>query len=128
MLEVGSAFSVVRTFTVDEVRFFAELSRDEGFHHMEPDEQGRLMVHGLMTACLPSEIGGRLNLLAHDMFLTFHRPVYTGDTITCEVTITQADYLPTYVIVSASCFCVNQQGKVVMSATFHGKQFLKEDG
>lgn len=29
---------------------FAEMTGDRGKHHIERDEKGRLMVHGLMTA------------------------------------------------------------------------------
>lgn len=54
---------------------------------MEKDEQGRLMVHGLLTASIGTKIGGDLNYIARNMNLDFLRPVFTGDTITCEATL-----------------------------------------
>ena len=47
------------------------------------------MVHGLLTATLPTKIGGDLNLIANEMIFRFHRPVFAGDTIRCEVTLTE---------------------------------------
>ena len=61
-------------------------------HHVAPDEQGRLMVHGLLTATVPTKIGGDMNLIAREMKFQFHRPVFAGDTVICEVTI--AEYEP----------------------------------
>lgn len=44
------------------------------------------MVHGLLTATLPTQVGGDLEVLAHTMDLSFRRPVYTGDRVACEWT------------------------------------------
>lgn len=41
------------------------------------------MVHGLLTATLPTQIGGNLEVLARTMTFEFVRPVYTGETVTC---------------------------------------------
>ena len=59
----------------------------KGSHHVTPDEQGRLVIQGLLTATLPTKIGGDNNVLARTMNFEFLRPVFTGDTIICEVTI-----------------------------------------
>lgn len=45
------------------------------------------MVQGLLTATLPTKIGGDANVLARTMNFEFLKPVFTGDTILCEVTI-----------------------------------------
>ncbi|MFC4247040.1 MaoC/PaaZ C-terminal domain-containing protein [Natribaculum luteum] len=82
----GDVHTVERTFTTEDVRRFAELSGDTQPQHVEPDEDGRLVVHGLLTATLPTAIGGDLEVLAHTMEFTFHRPVYTGESITCTWT------------------------------------------
>lgn len=42
------------------------------------------MVQGLLTATVPTKIGGDLEVLAREMNLEFHTPVYTGDKVTCE--------------------------------------------
>lgn len=56
----------------------------ERVHHITPDEQGRLVVQGLLTSTLPTKVGGDHNLLARKMNFEFLRPVYTEDTIICE--------------------------------------------
>jgi len=53
MLHVGDSATWERTFTEEDVRSFATISGDQDVHHVTPDEQGRLMVHGLLTATLP---------------------------------------------------------------------------
>ncbi|NUB90112.1 dehydratase [Haloterrigena sp. SYSU A558-1] len=87
----GETHTFERTFTTDDVERFAELSRDRQPIHTEPDEDGRLMVHGLLTATLPTKIGGDLEVLARSMDLEFRRPVYTGQRITCTWTFESVD-------------------------------------
>ncbi|MFB6123632.1 MAG: MaoC/PaaZ C-terminal domain-containing protein [Haloferacaceae archaeon] len=82
----GETHAVERTFTREDVRAFGEVSNDTQSIHTDPDEEGRLVVHGLLTATLPTEIGGDLDVLARRMEFEFHRPVYTGDTVTCTWT------------------------------------------
>jgi hypothetical protein len=38
-----------------------------------PDEHGRLMAHGLLTATLPTKIAGDMNFIARQMTFEFHR-------------------------------------------------------
>lgn len=83
----GTTLRHERTFTVEEVEAFADLSEDRGEHHEVPDEDGRLLVHGLLTATMPTKIGGDLDVLARTMEFDFHRPVYTDQRIVCEVTV-----------------------------------------
>jgi 3-hydroxybutyryl-CoA dehydratase len=90
-MQVGDVIRWQRTFTEEDIRLFAKLSGDVGEHHLVPDEQGRLMAHGLLTATLPTKIGGDINLIASEMSFAFHRPVFAGDTITCEVTLTELE-------------------------------------
>lgn len=82
----GDTNVVERTFTVEEVQQFAELSGDRQAIHTEPDEDGRVVVHGLLTATLPTAIGGDLAVLAGEMGFSFERPVYTGEHVVCEWT------------------------------------------
>jgi acyl dehydratase len=83
-LTEGDVVTVERTFTAEDVRTFTEVSGDRGGHHLEPDEEGRLLVHGLLTATLATEIGGRYDVLARTMEYRFRRPVYTGETVRCR--------------------------------------------
>ena len=54
-MKIGDKISWQRTFTEEDIKTFARLSGDQGEHHLIPDEQGRLMAHGLLTATLPTK-------------------------------------------------------------------------
>ncbi|GGF25383.1 hypothetical protein GCM10010954_25340 [Halobacillus andaensis] len=55
---VGDVYRWERNFTEDEVLQFGEMSGDQGRHHVERDQRGRLMVQGLITASIATKIGG----------------------------------------------------------------------
>ena len=88
-LQVGEKITFERTFTKEDVALFTEVSKDEGVHHVTPDEQGRFVVQGLLTSTLPTKVGGDFNVLARKMDFEFLRPVFSGDTIRCDVTSEQ---------------------------------------
>jgi 3-hydroxybutyryl-CoA dehydratase len=90
-IEVGETFRKTRTFRPEDVDQFAALSGDDQPRHTEPDEDGRRMVQGLLTASLLTSIGGDLEVLASRMDLQFQRPVYTGERLVCNLTVTSAD-------------------------------------
>lgn len=119
-MQVGDTLSWQRTFTEEDIRLFARFSGDEGEHHLEPDEKGRLMVHGLLTATLPTKIGGDLNFIARQMIFQFLRPVFAGDTISCEVTLIELEPGAQYSRVKSSWRCLNQSGKEVMTGEASG--------
>lgn len=119
-MQVGDVSSWERTFTEEDVRLFGQLSGDLGIHHVEHDEQGRLLVQGLLTATLPTKIGGDLNLIARQMVFEFVRPVFTGDTIRCEVTITHLEKAEGHTKLAAEWVCRNQKGKEVLTGRVHG--------
>src|SRR5258705_11241055 len=114
-MQVGDVIRWQRTFSEEDIRAFTELSGDGGEHHLVPDEPGRLMAHGLLTATLPTKIGGDLNLIARELVFRFHRPVFAGDTIECIVTLTSAEPADGYVKVVSEWRCINQHGKEVMT-------------
>ena len=114
-MNVGDTMSWKRTFTKEDIALFAKLSGDEGEHHLVPDAQGKLMAHGLLTATLPTKIGGDLNLIAREMVFRFHRPVFAGDTIECVVTLTSAEPGEGFMKVSSDWTCTNQLGKEVLT-------------
>ena len=66
-VKAGDVFEWERTFTKDDVEAFGRISGDVGRHHREPDESGRLVVHGLLTATLPTKLGGDVSYLARDV-------------------------------------------------------------
>jgi len=114
-MKTGDTISWSRTFTEDDVRRFAELSGDEGVHHFVPDERGRIMAHGLLTATLPTKIGGDVNLIARELTFRFHRPVFAGDTIECVVTLTSVEPGDAHTSLVTDWRCTNQDGKEVMT-------------
>lgn len=116
----GSVASVSRTFTRADVEAFAALSGDEGTHHVEPDGDGRVLVHGLLLAVLPTQIGGDRDLLARTMAYEFRRPVRTGEEITCELTTDSVAEREDRYEVASSAVCRNEAGDVAMSAEFEG--------
>lgn len=87
----GELVTARRTFERSDVRQFADATKDRGDHHLEQDEEGRLLVHGLLTAALGTEIGGRYSVLARTMTYRFHRPVYTGETVRCDARFTTVE-------------------------------------
>jgi acyl dehydratase len=119
-VEIGESWTWQRTFTEDDVRTFAGLSGDAGAHHVEPDESGRLMVHGLLTATLPTKLGGDLNFIAGTMEFRFHRPVFTGDTIGIVGTCEQLGEHRRGHSMTFSFTCANQRGDEVMSGSSSG--------
>ncbi|WP_066300470.1 hotdog domain-containing protein [Bacillus sp. FJAT-29937] len=120
-LKVGDIITFERKFTKEDVEMFTKISGDEGNHHVHPDERGTLVVQGLLTATLPTKIGGDNNVLARTMNFEFLRPVFTGDTIICEVRIEQFEKQDNNrTRIAASFLCKNQNEKEVLSGDFSG--------
>jgi 3-hydroxybutyryl-CoA dehydratase len=120
-LKVGEIITFERIFTVRDVELFTEVSGDEGVHHITPDEQRRLVVQGLLTATLPTKVGGDHNVLARNMNFEFLRPVFTGDTIICEVKIEKYERQENKrTAISATFVCKNQNEKEVLKGDFSG--------
>ena len=123
-MKIGDTLSWRRTFTEQDIRVFTSVSGDGGEHHLLPDAQGRLMAHGLLTATLPTKIGGDMNLIASEMFFRFHRPVFSGDTIECVVTLIEATPTEDYLDINTEWRCTNQHGKEVMTGA--GRDIIRD--
>lgn len=119
-MRIGDTITWQRTFSEADIRLFNELSGDQGVHHVAHDEQGRLMVHGLLTATIPTKIGGDMNFIAREMKFQFHRPVFSGDTISCVVTVVELEPAQSYLKVRTEFVCRNQRGKEVMTGYAEG--------
>jgi acyl dehydratase len=119
-MKVGDVISWERTFTEDDIRLFNKVSGDQGAHHIVADDQGRLMVHGLLTATIPTKLGGDMNFIVREMRFLFHRPVFAGDTVSCNVTVHELKPLKLYTRVQTDFVCANQYGKKVMSGCAQG--------
>ncbi len=110
----------MRTFTAELVDAFTEISRDRGRHHVQPDAQGRRIVHGLLVASLGTEIGGSLDFLSRTMDYEFLRPVYVGDTITCTARVEQVEKRPGKTRLLVSMRFANQAGEDVIRGSTRG--------
>ncbi|MCU5379331.1 MaoC/PaaZ C-terminal domain-containing protein [Bacillus cereus] len=119
-VKVGDVFKYERRFTEEEVFEFANITGDKGRHHMEYDENGRLMVHGLLTASIGTKVGEELHYIARELVSEFIRPVFTGDTITCELTLTKVEQMEGYKKVSIESVYRNQYEKTVLVGTSYG--------
>lgn len=122
-MQVGDKTSWERTFTKEDVIVFAQVSGDYGIHHLEEDAQGRVMIQGLLTATLPTKLGGDLNYIARVLTFEFLRPVFTGDTIHCDNIITSYEDVEGRINISARYTCVNQHGKEVLRGETNGVIF-----
>lgn len=87
---------------------------------MVPDSEGRIMIQGLLTATIPTKLGGDLNYIAHRISLEFLRPVFAGDAITCEGTVTRVEEADDRFKVSMSIVCSNQEGQEVLRGGTEG--------
>ncbi|MBP0723972.1 enoyl-CoA hydratase [Bacillus sp. RG28] len=119
-MKIGDVLTWERTFTEEDILQFAEISGDKGRHHLEKNENGQLMVHGLLTASIGTKIGGDMNYIARTMNNEFLRPVYTGDTIKCEITITDIVKEVGFSRYSLQLAYFNQKGKEVLIGTSQG--------
>ncbi|MEV6165178.1 hotdog domain-containing protein [Streptomyces sp. NPDC052052] len=111
-LKVGEVLREHRAITDEDIAAFADLVGDRGRHHLP--EQGRAMAHGLFTASLATKIGGQLHFIARRMGFEFLRPVWSGDTITAEVTVRALSEVRSGTGVEFDIEIVNQDGETVL--------------
>ncbi len=119
-VEEGQAFSWERTFTQKDVKEFARLSGDAGTHHVTQDAEGRTLVHGLLTATLPTKLGGDMNYIARQMTFEFLRPVFVGDRVRVDAVVTHVSQGERQLDVAVHFECHNQDGKKVMAGATRG--------
>ena len=118
--EEGDVHSYERKFTEDDIEKFAEISGDRGEQHVERDSEGRLMAQGLLTATLPTKIGGDMNYIARTLDFEFLQPVYAGDTISCETEIQRVSDEQERTLMSSEFVCRNQDGEEVLRGQSDG--------
>jgi acyl dehydratase len=134
-LDIGDRFSVSRTFTEADVVRYADISRDYNPVHFderfaEVKNFDRCICHGLLVADMVTEIGGQIGWLATKMSFTFKKPVYFGDTITCDFVITDITENGS---ARAKAVFTNEHGTTVLEAVITGfipgnreKQVMKQ--
>ncbi len=120
----GATHTHERTFTKADVRQFADVTGDTQDRHTDPDADGRLLVHGLLTGSMLTKIGGDLEVLATRMDIHFRRPVYTGETIRCTWTNERVTDRSDGVDLEAGVVCRrladDTPGDTVLEATVEG--------
>ena len=116
----GETHTFERTFTTEAVERFGEVSRDVQERHTEPDDDNRLLVHGLLTATLPTKIGGDLEVLATSMVFEFVRPVYTGELIECTWIFDSVDERDDRYEVAVDVVCENERVETVLTGAIEG--------
>jgi 3-hydroxybutyryl-CoA dehydratase len=119
-IEAGQTFAWGRKFTEQDILRFAELSGDKGRHHLERDAQGRLLAHGLLTATLPTKLGGDLDYVARTMTFDFLKPVYAGDDLSCEGRVVSVLRKPGRVKTSMEFEVKNERGELVLKGSTSG--------
>ena len=121
-LKVRDAFTVSRTFTEEDVSRFAGMSRDYNPVHFDARfAQARNfpkpICHGLLTACLATEIGGQIGWLASGMNFRFKAPVYVSEKVVCAWVINALDPKG---CARASVTFVKEDGSTVLEAEITG--------
>lgn len=95
-LETKDTFTVVRTFTEQDMMRFADITKDYNAVHLDDrfaavkNLKGRI-CHGMLVASMITQIGGQIGWLASRFDLRFLKPVYFGDTITCHLSLNDID-------------------------------------
>jgi len=122
-LTVGQSFTFRRTFTEGDVALFCGVTGDYNPYHVDDafvrgSWFGRRIIPGLLTGSMLTHIGGLLGFLATEMSFQYIAAVYTGDTITCTVTVIEKD--PAKRMVTCAARCTNQDGQEVLQAQFRG--------
>ena len=122
-LQVGDVFSMTRTFTTQDVMFFADISGDFNPVHFDArfakaKKFDACICHGLLVIGPLTEIGGQIGWLASGMKIKFKKPVYSGDTVECVFTITEIDERDN---AKAEAVFSNQNGTVVAEVILTGK-------
>jgi 3-hydroxybutyryl-CoA dehydratase len=121
-LNTGDTFFVSRTFSEQDMIRFADISRDYNPVHFDArfarvKNFEHRICHGLLVAALITEIGGQIGWLASGMNFRFIKPVYFGDTITCDFTITDIDEKGR---AQAEAIFTNEDGATVLKADLTG--------
>jgi len=123
-IEVGSIFSLERTFTEEDIDVFASVSGDFSPLHMDQEyaettEFSGRVVHGILLASLFSNLVGMQIPGKHALYLgqdlVFRRPVLLGDSVTASAKVLSKNPA-TRTIVLATEILTNDD-KVAVSGT-----------
>ena len=121
-LQEGQEFILERTFTTEDVKAFAAISRDDNpIHHHSGFIASKGMrapiCHGLLVASMLTEIGGQIGWLASEMNMKFIKPVYIGDSVRCIFKLQKIDKKNR---ATADITFLNQNDDTVLKAILKG--------
>lgn len=116
----GEVLSAERRFTVDEVREFGRITGDDQAIHTDTDEDGRIIVQGLLAGSMMTSIGGDLNYIARTMDFEFRKPVRTGQTISCDCTVVSKTEREDRYLLDFDVQFSNDRGETVIEAESSG--------
>lgn len=128
-LKKGDSFCYERIFTPNEIVEFGNMTRDYNPVHYDlrwAAEKGfsNKICHGLLIGSMICEFGGQVGWLATGMTFNFIKPVFPGDTVTCNIIITKAEENGR--AEAEACF-TNQQGQTVCCAFLKGRLPLERE-
>ena len=121
-LQIGDTFSVSRRFSEEDVKLFADITRDYNPVHFDrrfsdAKKFNARICHGLLVGSILTQVGGQIGWLATVMNFRFKQPVYFDETITCRFTITDIDERRR---ARAEAVYLNQKGSIVLEAELEG--------
>lgn len=122
-LKVGQRFSWRRTVTQADLDDTVQRTGDHGGYHVDEAWAKRagfrtLITPGMFQAAMVTKLGGDLNLLARKITFSFDKPVYVGDTLEAEVTVTLIELPKNRITLEGKI--TNQAGVVVLTCTTVG--------
>lgn len=117
---IGDTWQKSRTFDRETIDAFTRVTGDDGAHHVVPDEDGRVMAQGLLTASLVTSIGGDLNFIVRKTCFDFKKPVYSGDTIICTARVDELEERENRWRMNIVFEFVNQNDELVMEGFSRG--------
>ncbi|MGI6765784.1 MAG: MaoC family dehydratase [Lentihominibacter sp.] len=122
---IGDRASMVKTFTIEDIKSFAELTMDFNGMHMDDELSKRGLfripvVHGVFVGSLISSVMG-MELPGHGTILQsqdiqYLQPVYPGDTVTAEVVLAEIEEHDKFYVATLEGICHNQDGITVVKA------------
>jgi len=121
-IKVGERASVTKTITEDDIRTFGDLTGDHNPLHFDEEHArrtrfGQPISHGMLTGSLFSPIIAHQIPGAGAIYLSqslkFVAPVFAGDTITAELTVTRVR--EDKQLVTLEGVAKNQRGEVVIT-------------
>ena len=128
-LRQDDSFSYSRVFAQEETKSFGDMTRDYNPVHYDTrwaraKGYRGLICHGLLVGSMICEFGGQVGWLATGMNFKYIKPVYFGDTVQCDITITK---LAENGAAEAEAYFTNQDGEQVCYAHLTGRIPLNQE-